>query len=219
MNIFIPIKHISQRVPNKNFRIFNGEPLYKHTLLKFLDCNVFVDTDSEEIKNNINSDPRLKNVKVIERKYHLLGHETSVCLLIKDFIESFKIHEPIVQLHVTSPFLKRQTINNAYSLISSFDSILSCNVHQTRFWRKEQYGFCPINHNPADMQQTQNLPKYYEENSTFYIFDPHVFLSINARVGKNAYFYELSEPENLDIDTEKDWRKCLEYSKLYTQEA
>ena len=89
MNIFIPIKHISQRVPNKNFRIFNGEPLYKHTLLKFLDCNVFVDTDSEEIKNNINSDPRLKNVKVIERKYHLLGHETSVCLLIKDFIESF----------------------------------------------------------------------------------------------------------------------------------
>ena len=53
MNIFIPIKHISQRVPNKNFRIFNGEPLYKHTLLKFLDCNVFVDTDSEEIKNNI----------------------------------------------------------------------------------------------------------------------------------------------------------------------
>ncbi len=49
MNVFIPIKHNSQRVPQKNFRLINEEPLYKHVLLKFSDFKVYVDTDSGEI--------------------------------------------------------------------------------------------------------------------------------------------------------------------------
>ena len=47
MKIFIPIKEISQRVPKKNFRLFDGAPLYKHTLYKLKDFEVYVDTDSE----------------------------------------------------------------------------------------------------------------------------------------------------------------------------
>ena len=47
LKIFIPIKKDSQRVPGKNFRIFNGEPLYKHTLLKYSKDEVWVDTASD----------------------------------------------------------------------------------------------------------------------------------------------------------------------------
>ena len=49
MIIYIPIKQNSQRVPQKNFREFNGKPLWEHTIDKLKDFEVVVDTDSEEI--------------------------------------------------------------------------------------------------------------------------------------------------------------------------
>ena len=72
MIVFIPIKHNSQRVHRKNFRIFNGEPLYKHTLLKYTQDQVYVDTDSDEIYNEIKNDPRLYNITVFKRQEQLL---------------------------------------------------------------------------------------------------------------------------------------------------
>ena len=207
MIVFIPIKHNSQRVHRKNFRLFKGEPLYKHTLLKYTNDHVFVDTDSDEIYNGIKNDNRLKNVTVFKRRDYLIGDRVSVCELIKDFILRFNIKEPVAQIHVTSPFLLDTTLRTCYNMLYNHDSVVSCNVHQVRFWRKESYGFCPVNHNPAKLEQTQDLPKYYEENSAFYIFEPSVLLKTGNRIGKNPYFYELKDPENIDIDTEEDWQK------------
>jgi CMP-N-acetylneuraminic acid synthetase len=205
MIIFIPIKHKSQRVPNKNFRMFGDEPLYKHTLLKLKNHSVFVDTDSETLIEQINKDTRLKHVHVYQREQLLKGHHISVCDLIKNFIVKKKINQAIAQIHVTSPFLKVETLENAFLYTTKYDSVVSCNTYNSRFWRKEQYGFCPVNHNPLKMEQTQDLPKLYEENSSFYIFQPEVIISTGNRVGANPLFYPLSSPESLDIDTEEDW--------------
>ena len=212
MKIFIPIKHNSQRVPRKNFRLFRGVPLYKHTLLKYSNCDVYVDTDSEEIINEITRDSRLSNVKVYKRSSDLLGDEVSVCDLIKYFITKFKVKGPIAQIHVTSPLLSYKTIERAFAYIGQYDSVVSCNSYNSRFWRKEKYGVCPINHNPLRLEQTQDLPTLYEENSCFYIFDSDVVLSTGNRIGKRPYFYSVSEPENIDIDTEDDWNKLKDYS-------
>jgi len=213
MIVFIPIKHKSQRVPNKNFRIFGNEPLYKHTLLKLKDHSVYVDTDSQEIISEIKKDPRLKHVNTFRRSKALIGHKVSVCDLIKNFISIFKINEPILQMHVTSPFIKVDTLESAFSLMQEHDSVVSCNVFNSRFWRKEKYGYCPINHNPLKMEQTQDLPKVYEENSAFYIFNPEVIISTGNRVGMNPYFYSINGPENLDIDTESDWDEAVRLIK------
>lgn len=51
MIIYIPIKEISQRVPEKNFREFCGKPLWEHTIDKLKDFEVVVDTDSTDIIN------------------------------------------------------------------------------------------------------------------------------------------------------------------------
>ena len=210
MKIFIPIKQVSQRVPRKNFRLFRGEPLYKHTLLKFTNHDIFVDTDSQEVIQQIKSDPRLLNVSAYKREESLCGHKVSVCDLIENFINKFSVKEPIVQIHVTSPFLTEELIEDAYSYVGTHDSVISCNLHNSRFWRREQYGFCPVNHNPVKMEQTQDLPTLYEENSAFYIFTPEVLCRTGSRVGKNPYFYPISAPYNMDIDTEEDWKKVLD---------
>jgi len=211
--VFIPIKHNSQRVPRKNFRLFNGVPLYKHTLLKYSNEKVFVDTDSDEIFDGIKSDIRLSNVEVYRRDQSLIGDTVSVCDLIKNFILKYDIKQPIAQIHVTSPFLLASTVKSCYNIINEYDSVASCNVLQVRLWRKEEYGFCPVNHNPAKLEQTQDLPEYYEENSAFYIFKPEVLIRTGNRIGQNPFFYELKDPENLDIDTEEDWAKIIRIEK------
>ena len=209
MKIFIPIKEKSQRVPNKNFRNFKGEPLFKHTLLKLKDHNIYVDTDSQIVLKEVETDHRLKHVTAYQRNNNLQGHKVSVCDLIKNFITIYGMSEPIVQIHVTSPFLDVQTLEEAYSYMNNHDSVVSCNVYNSRFWRKEKYGFCPVNHNPLKMEQTQDLPTIYEENSAFYIFCPKVIMTTGNRVGKNPYFYQIMSPESLDIDTEDDWKKAI----------
>ncbi len=216
MIIFIPIKEKSQRVPNKNFRLVEGIPLYKRCLYKFKNINVFVDTDSVEIINSINTDNRLRHVTPYFRNEELHGHEISVCDIIKSFIIKFNIsNEIICQTHVTSPFLNFKTLISASEKMCNHDSVVSCNNYQNRLWREESYGYCPINHNPLKLEQTQDLPKYYEENSLFYIFNSDQFLKTNCRVGSNPYFFVNNYPENIDIDTEDDW----ELVKLLTKEA
>ena len=139
------------------------------------------------------------------RKDTLRGDKISVCDLIKDFVETYNVRCPVVQIHVTSPFLQKKTIFDAVKFINTYDSVVSCNSYQSRFWRKEDYGYCPVNHNPVKMEQTQDLPTIYEENSAFYIFEPKVILSTNSRIGKKPYFYPIKMPENIDIDIESDW--------------
>ena len=208
MNVFIPIKQNSQRVPGKNFREFKGVPLYQYAINNILETKhineIYIDTDSEEVlefyKDNI-------NVIAYRRHPNLVGDTVSVCDLIKYCIVHNDIkNDYMIQLHVTTPLIKQSTIETACNLINGdFDSIVACNKLQTRLWRKEDYGYCPVNHNPTRLEQTQDLPVYYEENSAFYVFSTDDFLRTNNRIGLNPYFYEMTFPENIDIDTEDDW--------------
>jgi len=217
MIVFIPIKEESQRVPGKNFREIEGETLYKRCLLKLKNFKVFVDTDSEKIIEAIQEDSRLDYVTAYKRDSDLLGHETSVCKLIERFIGRYHIEDECVcQVHVTSPFLSTETLESAMKLMEKYDSIVSCNTYQNRLWRKESYGYCPINHNPMKLEQTQDLPVFYEESSLFYIFNSQSFLKTLSRVGSDPYFYTCSFPENLDIDTEDDWNLIKSLSEQFT---
>lgn len=207
MLIFIPIKSNSQRVKNKNFRLFGEKPLWKHTIDKLTsEYTVYIDTDSEKI---IQDCKKLKNVLTYKRKDALCGDNVSVISLLKYFRNKFNVTDNICQIHVTSPFLDIKHIEFAeQKLREGYDSVFGVNVMQQRLWRKEEYGYCPINHNPMKLEQTQDLPKYYCENSYLYAFKPEV-LNNNNRIGNNPYLLEIDFPYNLDIDTEEDWELLL----------
>ena len=189
---------------NKNFRNFNGSPLWENTVDKLKDHNVYIDTDSDTVMEKSQG----KNwVTCFSRKRHLRGDRVSVVELLKSFVSQFSISQPICQIHVTSPFLNPDHINFAETKImeDGHDSVFSADRIQNRFWREEEYGYCPINHNPMKLEQTQDLPVYYMENSYLYAFQPKV-LDFNNRIGYNPYIMEIGFPYNLDIDTEEDWK-------------
>ena len=210
MKIFVPIKENSQRVKHKNFRKLNSEPLYDRLIRKFSNYEIYIDTDSEKI---IKETKAYQNVTAYYRDTSLIGDDVSVCDLISNFIKQFNVSGKVCQLHVTSPFIQSKTIDDAVMFFNKgYDSIVSCNTIQSRFWKKEEYGYCPVNHNPMKLEQTQDLPELYEENSCFYMFEAEKFLNMNNRIGTNPFFYNIQFPENIDIDTEEDWRLAEELS-------
>ncbi len=213
MKVLVPIKENSNRVPNKNFREFGGVPLYVHTLKRLKDFDVYVDTDSYKILDEIDANPELRHVKGFERKPELVGDDVSVCSLITDFIVQFLITGPICQVHVTSPFITPETLKDAQSKLDLHDSVVSCDVIQERLWSQNRGIMRPVNHDPEILLPTQELQKLYRENSLFYIFDSDMFMKTGRRVGHNPYFYETTFPESLDIDYEDDWNTCVQVYK------
>jgi len=213
--IFIPIKKNSHRVSGKNFREFGGKKLYMHTLSKYegTGCQIFVDTDSEEVIQDVEG---MSWISAYRREEHLLGGETSVNKLIDHFVNKYcKKGDIVGQIHVTSPFLSPETVLSSFRDLqeNDYDSIASADLIQARMWRNETYGNCPINHNPMKLEQTQDLPVYYVENSAFYIFTFEQFNEGKNRIGNNNKFVPISFPENLDIDTEDDWNYCLKINE------
>ena len=210
MIIYIPIKENSQRVPRKNFREFQGKPLWEHTIDKLKDFQVVVDTDSQEIIDACESKDW---VTTHLRPENLRGDKVSVVDLITNYFKDFPSDWWILQLHVTSPFLQVEMIKELQDKVTKekIDSAFSVDVIQNRFWRDEKYGLVPINHNPMKLEQTQDLPPYYMENSCFYLFKRSV-LDYGTRIGKKPKTIKVEFPYNLDIDTEKDWElvKLLE---------
>lgn len=213
MKVFVPIKEHSARVPNKNFRDFGGKPLYVHVLSRLKDFEIYVDTDSAVILDEIQNNPNLSHVTGYERNPAFIGDDISVCHLISDFIMQFLISGPVCQVHVTSPFMTPETLNNAQRFLVTNDSVVSCDVIQERLWEKQAGIMSAVNHDPDNLLPTQELTRLYRENSLFYIFDADKFMRTGRRVGNNPYFYETHFPESLDIDYEEDWNTCVKVYK------
>ena len=71
----------------------------------------------------------------------------------------------------------------------------------------------PTNFDPLIVKRTQDLPIITLSNGGFFIFRKKTFKEFYNRVGKNPYYYELSSPEDIEIDTYND----LNLAKLVVQ--
>lgn len=216
----VPIKHISTRVPGKNYRDMNGKPLYYYvidTILKskYID-KIYIDTNSNIIKNGVNElfSKYMDRIVIYDRPVNLHDGSISTNVLLENIIDDLKLDaDYYFQTHVTNPLLKSNTIDNA---IESFintnnDSLFSVIKHQTRLYDK--YGN-DYNHNRYNLIPTQDLDPIYEENSCIYIFPVSTLKKYNARIGGNPILFEMNKIESQDIDLEDDFVLTRELMKL-----
>ena len=205
----LPMKGISERVPNKNLKNFNGKPLYHivmNTLLKskYIDL-VIVNTDSEFLKSDILLNFK-ERVKVIDRNNEVCGNYISMNKVLEQDLSLIN-SEIYIQTHSTNPLLKVETMDIAIEKMISFlnteenDSIFSVSKVQKRFYNKDSK---PMNHDPK-MLVTQHLEPIFEENSCFYIFTKESFLNNESRIGKRPFMYEIDKIESTDIDEPEDF--------------
>ncbi len=212
----VPMRHHSQRVPGKNYRPLAGKPLFQHIIGALLQCpeiaEVVVDTDSQPVMDGLRHD--FPAVRVLPRPEHLradtvpmneiLAYDTSQVEADGD-----KEHRFYLQTHTTNPLLRSQTVSAAIqkflAVYPAYDSMFTVTRLQTRLW--DQLGRA-INHNPAILLQTQDLPPVYEENSCLYLFTRQNLLARRNRLGERPLMFEIPAAEAWDIDEELDFAIC-----------
>ena len=213
----LPMRHNSERVPGKNYRMFAGLPLYHHIMRSLMECNridqIVIDTDSEFIiEDAVRAFPK---VRIIRRPDRLLGGHVPMNDVLLHDVEVCRA-DLYLQTHSTNPLLKSQTLASAIDrLIDQYprhDSLFSVTRRHIRLWDKDGL---PINHNPDKLLRTQDLPPVFEENSNIYIFTAENLKRRNNRISDRPILFEIDHDEAWDIDEESDFT-IAEY--LYRQQ-
>ncbi|MFZ5822030.1 MAG: cytidylyltransferase domain-containing protein [Chloroflexota bacterium] len=210
LTALVPMRHHSQRVPGKNYRPLAGKPLFHHiieTLLAVPEISqVAVDTDSEPVMDGLRQ--HFPAVRVIPRPESLRADAIPMNDILLHDTAQVEV-DFYLQTHSTNPLLKPSTISRAIqSLLTdypTYDSLFSVTRLQTRLY--DQHGRA-INHNPAELLQTQDLPPVYEENSCLYIFTRGTLLEHHHRIGARPRMFEINAAEAWDIDEELDFDIC-----------
>jgi CMP-N-acetylneuraminic acid synthetase len=204
------MKANSQRVKGKNFRPLHGKPLFRWILDTLLSVDeideVIINTDAREVlaQNGLVDGDR---VRIRDRKPEICGDTVSMNLVLADDIAAVPA-ATYLMTHTTNPMLSAATIRSALAsyhegmTAGTADSLFTVNRIQTRFYRQDA---SPVNHDPNNLIQTQDLEPWFEENSNLYIFSAESFGATNARIGRKPLLHVMDKVEGLDIDTPEDW--------------
>jgi CMP-N-acetylneuraminic acid synthetase len=203
---FVPMRHSSERVPGKNYRPFNGVPLFHRIVSTLLDveriAQVVIDTDSPIVRQQAAS--TFPSVLVIDRPEHLLGGHVPMTEVLRYDAEKVP-SEWYLQTHTTNPLLRPQTVDAALDRMErdadAHDSLFSVTRWQTRLYAADG---SPLNHDPSVLLRTQDLPPVYEENSNLYLFTS-AQIAAGRRIGDRPILFEIDPLEAVDIDVEADF--------------
>jgi len=103
----VPMRHHSQRVPGKNYRLLDGKPLYQHILKTLLNVTeiseIVVDTDSPVIIEGVLT--FFPTIKVIERPPELRADDISMNTILQYDISQAPA-DFYLQTHSTNPVVE-----------------------------------------------------------------------------------------------------------------
>jgi CMP-N-acetylneuraminic acid synthetase len=206
----VPMKGHSERVPDKNMKPFCGAPLYHYIVGTLQQCPsveiIRINTDSERIAEDATK--HFSKVEIVMRPEALRGDFVSMNEIIRHDMALSPEGSLFLQTHSTNPLLKTDTIQRAIEayqlgLQQGYDSLFGVTRFQSRFyWANGE----AVNHNPAELLRTQDLPPIYEENSNIYLFTQASFEANDMkRIGKRPMMFEINKLEATDIDEKEDF--------------
>ena len=206
----VPMRHHSQRVPAKNYRMLAGKPLFHHILETLISVplikEIAVDTDSPIIMDGLQK--YFPNVRIINRPENLRADGVPMNDIL--LYDTSQVQADFyLQTHTTNPLLRRETVSRAIQTFlvdyPNHDSLFSVTRLQTRLYDQDGKA---INHDPSVLIQTQDLPPVYEENSCLYLFTRQNLLERHHRIGQKPMMFEMAADEAWDIDEELDFEIC-----------
>ena len=208
------MKANSERVKGKNFRDFNGKPLFKwilDTLLAIPEIDqVVINTDARQILA-VNGLIETERVLIRDRKSEVCGDLVSMNKIIADDLENTDA-DIYLMTHTTNPLLSVETIKASVQQFveqqekDECDSLFTVDKIQTRFYRTDGSA---VNHDPDNLVRTQDLEPWFEENSNLYVFTKDSFAKTSARIGVKPAMLVNPKFESIDIDEPEDWDMAI----------
>lgn len=203
----VPMRHNSERVPGKNYRLLAGIPLYRYIIRTLIAVpeidSIVIDTDSAVIMDDCAVN--FPDVTLLLRPEDLRGGSVAMNDVLLNTLEQVDA-DVVLQTHSTNPFLEASTMSTALNLFMrrdhEFDSVFSVTRLQARLWDNHTR---PVNHDPSELLRTQDLEPMFIENSCFFIFTPQSLRNRGNRIGVRPMMVEVAPLEGVDIDTEDDF--------------
>jgi N-acylneuraminate cytidylyltransferase len=200
----IPVRKGSQRVKNKNLRLFNKKNLLIYKLEKLKKIKqikkIIVNTDSDEAIDIA----KYLNVDFFKRDKYFASSKCSNSEFWS-YIAKTTNSKYIMFTNCTSPLVKIQTykkiIEKFYKIRNKNDSLNTVTEEKSFL-----YLHCkPINFNPNKTPNSQNLPDIVKLNFAVNILSTNLMFSKKSVIGHNPYFFKIDQVEGFDIDTSFDF--------------
>ena len=197
----VTIRKGSQRVKNKNFRLFAKKNLLKHKIeilqkVKNLD-DIIINTDSEEAIQ-IAKD---YGVSFEKRENYYASDECSNSDFWENIAKNTK-SKYILFTHCTNPIIEVKTYDNIIKIFEETknknDSINTVNEVKEFLYLENK----PLNFNPEKAPGSQDLPNIVKLNFAINVLTTELMAKKKSLVGNNPYFYKLNSIEGYDINTE-----------------
>ena len=216
----VPMRHTSERVPGKNYRVFGDAPLFHH-VVSMLEAvpeitEIIIDTDSPIIAEQCAS--TFPSVTVIDRPAHLTAGEIPMNTIIEHDLTHTDA-ELVVQTHSTNPLLRPETVSAAIRMYlddDDCDSVFTVTRLQQRLWSP---GPTAVNHDPKVLLRTQDLPPLFIENSCAFVFERDLIARTGNRIGAKSQMLEMDPIEAMDIDEEADFLLAEAAWKMRSENA
>lgn len=194
MIALIPARGGSKGVPKKNIKDFRGKPLIRWTVEAALESeafdDIYVSSDSDEILSYC------EDVTCLKRPERLAQDDTPMDSVIYHFCISTGYVHDVALLQPTSPLRNSEHIRQAKKQYTR-KTLISGRYIDPAPLKGYVNGEAIY---PCDRRQ--DLPQLFLPNGAMYMFEG-VYLGIP----RNNVDYFLME-ENLDVDTEADFRCC-----------
>ena len=197
----IPVRQGSQRVKNKNFREFSGKSLLEHKIdvIKKLPLeNIIINTDSEYA---------IELAKTHGIEYHKREpyYTSSECTNSEyhEYLAKVTDAENILITQVTAPLITKDTFIEAIDIYNNVNcnSLMSIKKIKEYLWYKNK----PINYKLDYAPNSQDLPDYFAPTFGVIIVNKEAMLKSKNFICDKPNFYELTDIEAIDIDTELDF--------------
>lgn len=222
--IIIPARSGSSNLKNKNIKLIKKKPLLYYTCkfakkLKNKNNTIVGNTDSSKIiklfkKYKIQT-PFLRPKK-ISKKYSLdieyINYTLNFFAKKGVFFYAGCILRPTSPVRFLQDYKKaeKKFLNNTSA--TSLRSIIESPITPYKMWkRKKTYVFPLLKSKLKEHYNMprQKLPKVYWQTGTYDFFKINFKKKIKSITGNKILFYDLSNRENVDIDTIKDYKKVI----------
>ncbi|MFC3867533.1 acylneuraminate cytidylyltransferase family protein [Helicobacter equorum] len=212
INVFLPCRKGSERVPNRNIKPFgcfaNGllELKLSQLLAVHKISRIFVSSNDDEV---LNFAKNLKSNKIVlgKRDESLCMDSTQTDELIV-YAHQLINNGEILWTHVTAPFFDHRCYDDVIEkyeqcLYGGYDSLMSVNRVYGFLWGSKG----PINYDRTLCRwpQTQRLAPLYEVNSAVFLANAEMYKQHHDRIGEMPYFYITDKITGFDVDWREDF--------------
>ena len=204
----------SKGIPGKNIKPLNGKPLILYTVeaarMVFQDKYIYVSTDSQEIKNTVESTGlEVPFLRPAELAMDTSSSEDVLKHAITEAIQRGLVFDAVVLLQPTSPFRNHEHIQAAIKQFEKQPDSLLLSVTEAKenpyytLMEEDKEGILQKS-KESTFTRRQECPRVWNVNGAIYIFPTDEFKTLGLKNMKKIK-HPMNKVSSIDIDDVDDW--------------